>query len=93
MEESADLSSALEQELFVLKKRYMEQRGMNAKLMLEVQALKGNIQVCCRIRPFNDKETDRGDTPAVEFITETEVAVVNNGANDWECYGFDQVSH
>ena len=24
---------------------YLEQRGMNAKLMLEVQALKGNIQV------------------------------------------------
>ena len=41
LEESADLSSALEQQLFVLKKRYMEQRGMNAKLMLEVQALKG----------------------------------------------------
>ena len=78
---------------FTLKKRYMEQRGMNAQLMLEVQALKGNIQVCCRIRPFNGTEKDRGDEAAVEFITETEVGVVNLGVNDWETYGFDQVWH
>ena len=45
--------------------------------MLEIQALKGNIQVCCRIRPFNQTEVDRGDEPAVELITETEVIFSN----------------
>ena len=29
----------------------------------------------------------------MEFITETEVGVVNLGVNDWETYGFDQVWH
>ena len=75
--------------LFDVKKRYIEQRGMNAKLMLEIQSLKGNIQVCCRIRPFNDTEVARGDEPAVELITETEVGVY--ASNAWETYGFDQV--
>ena len=84
--EVADLSAGLEE----LKGRYMEQRFMNAKLMLEIQSLKGNIQVCCRIRPFNKTETDRGDEAAVELITETECAVLTN-SNTWEAYGFDQV--
>ena len=75
--------------VFDLKKRYIEQRGINAKLMLEIQSLKGNIQVCCRIRPFNNTEVDRGDEPAVELITETEVGVYASQA--WETYGFDQV--
>ena len=46
--------------------------------------------VCCRIRPFNKTETDRGDEPAVELISEAECGVYNGGA-DWETYGFDQV--
>jgi len=83
-------NKSFENELFGLKKRYMEQRGINAKLMLEVQGLKGNIQVCCRIRPFNQTETDRGDEAAVELITETEVGVIDKSM-DWETYGFDQV--
>jgi hypothetical protein len=76
--------------LFDHQKRYIEQRGINARLMLEVQSLKGNIQVCCRIRPFNNTEIDRGDEAAVELITETEVGVYTGGAA-WETYGFDQV--
>jgi len=70
---SAKLAKAQGSELVELKARYNSQRLINAKLMLEIQSLKGNIQVCCRIRPFNNTETERGDEPAVELITETEV--------------------
>jgi hypothetical protein len=70
---SAKRVKAQDSELLELKARYNSQRLINAKLMLEIQSLKGNIQVCCRIRPFNKTETDRGDEAAVELITESEV--------------------
>jgi kinesin family protein C2/C3 len=88
---TAKQAKSLANELFDIKKGYMEQRGINSKLMLEVQSLKGNIQVCCRIRPYNKTEIERGDEPAVALITESEIGVLNNGTNDWETYGFDQV--
>ena len=34
-----------------LMRKYDEQRQLNARLLTKMQAVQGNIQVCCRIRP------------------------------------------
>jgi len=91
LDTARDRILVLDKEGFRMKMRYQEQRGINAQLMLEIQALKGNIQVCCRIRPLSDTERGQGDQAAVELVSEKEVAVVNCHTNSWDLFGFDQV--
>uniref|UniRef100_A0A7S2S9V9 Kinesin-like protein n=1 Tax=Rhizochromulina marina TaxID=1034831 RepID=A0A7S2S9V9_9STRA len=74
-----------------LEVKYAEQRQITAKLILEVQALKGNIQVCCRIRPMSSNEVQVEGEPAVEFVTEQQVGLYREADMDWEHFSFDQV--
>ena len=49
--------------------------------------------MCCRIRPLSSNELNKGSEAAVEFLDETEVAVLRAEATpqSWETYSFDQV--
>lgn len=48
-------------------------RRNNAKLLVKMQALQGNIQVCCRTRPPNNNELAANGKVCIEVPDDTEI--------------------
>ncbi|GAA0153082.1 microtubule binding motor protein [Lithospermum erythrorhizon] len=67
--------------------------GENRKLHNELQELKGNIRVYCRIRPFSPKEKDKNST--IEYVGDNgELVVVNpakSGKEGRKMFKFNKV--
>ena len=65
-----------------------EQR-LRRKVYNELEDLKGNIRVFCRVRPLGGFERDRGAKPAVECVDECSVRLVVKGTP--RTFEFDRV--
>lgn len=58
-------------------KKYKKEVAKNKKLYNEIQELKGNIRVYCRVRPLNADEVAHGETFIASFLDEDTVAITN----------------
>ena len=75
----------------MIQRKYNDQRHLNARLLSKMQAVQGNIQVCCRIRPPTSYELMAKTRTVVEPLTESEVGFYNKRPKEWASFGFDQV--
>lgn len=66
-------------------------RSSNSKLLQKVQALRGNIQVMCRIRPPNLREVEAGVKIQVEAMSDTELGIYDKRNHEWKSFIFDRV--
>ena len=92
----------LKSELNVQLDRYDTVRATNAKLLQRLQAVRGNIQVCCRTRPPTDKElaaalvnSSDGNRAVgkicVDVTDENEISCYDRRAELWRSFVFDRV--
>lgn len=70
---------------------YDELKVRNAKLLNKVQALQGNITVCCRTRPPSEDEINRGGKMCVDASNDTDVYVYHASTSEWAGYEVDCV--
>lgn len=71
--------------------RYESMRSHNAQLLQRLQAAKGNIQVCCRLRPMNDMEIANQWRTCVSDVDENELACYERRTGTWKSFYFDRV--
>lgn len=64
----------VKEELILLVSRYESLKLANAKLLYKLLCSRGNLQVCCRIRPRNDQELANGAKTCLEVVDEAEIA-------------------
>ena len=64
----------IKEELALQVSRYESMKLANAKLLYKLLCCRGNLQVCCRIRPRNDQELANGAKTCLEVVDEAEVA-------------------
>jgi len=85
-------SSALPDNVESLRAAYTAQLRTNASLLSRMQKMRGNILVCCRIRPA--LEHDRlglEDTPSVAPLSSEEVSFQNEKTKTVRPFAFDRV--
>mmetsp|Transcript_122994 Transcript_122994/g.241269 ORF Transcript_122994/g.241269 Transcript_122994/m.241269 type:complete len:917 (-) Transcript_122994:212-2962(-) len=63
----------------------------NLSLMSKIQQLRGNIQVCCRVRPPSEAETSEGGQLCVDASDESAVYVYDANTSEWDMYEVDGV--
>jgi len=78
-------------EVRALAKKLSAVRSHNAELLTKILKLKGNIQVCCRIRPMSIDETQQGLHEVAQSLSETEVGCFDERTKSWKSYAFDKV--
>jgi Kinesin motor domain len=100
---ASDDVEKLKSELNVQLDRYDSVRSTNAKLLQKLQAVKGNIQVCCRTRPPSDQELAAaqfghvGGLPStvgkvcVDVSDENEISCFDKRSEVWRSFAFDRV--
>ena len=99
---ASDDIGKLKSELNVQLGRYDIVRATNAKLLQRLQAVRGNIQVCCRTRPPSDKElaaalvnSAEGHGAAgkvcLDVSDENEISCYDRRAELWRSFVFDRV--
>jgi hypothetical protein len=64
----------IKEELAYQVSRYESMKVENAKLLYKLLCCRGNLQVCCRIRPRNDQELANGAKTCLEVVDEAEIA-------------------
>ncbi|CAN0442889.1 unnamed protein product, partial [Discosporangium mesarthrocarpum] len=67
----------LKEELHRLSALHAKEKGTNTTLLAQLRALKGNIEVICRIRPVTTAEKTSGAAIALEALGDGEVGVKN----------------
>ena len=72
-------------------KKMDAQKTHNAQLLQRILQLQGNIQVCARIRPMSDEESQRGFHEVAQSLGETEVGCFDERTQKWKSYAFDKV--
>ena len=82
---------AMRTELLHQLTRYESMRSHNAQLLQRLQAAKGNIQVCCRLRPMNDVEVANQWRTCVSDVDENELACYERRTGTWKSFYFDRV--
>ncbi|CAM9521574.1 unnamed protein product, partial [Laminaria digitata] len=97
--ESGDIG-AVKRELRSLASLYGKEKYTNASLLSKIRALRGNIEVICRIRPPTTDETASGVPMALEALGEGEVGVKTSkdagrpggggGATTWRSFSLDK---
>ncbi|CAN0390439.1 unnamed protein product, partial [Hapterophycus canaliculatus] len=70
---------ALKAELQSVARLYGKERVTNASLLSKIRALRGNIEVMCRIRPPTAEELASGVPMALEALGDGEVGVKTSG--------------
>jgi len=70
---------------------YERELDMRVKLQDQVQSLKGNIRVFCRIRPLLGKELENGETEAVKIIDEMTLRCEDPETGKENTFNFDRV--
>lgn len=81
----------LKEELTRQLSRYESLRKHNAKLLYKLLCSRGNIQVCCRVRPRNQQEFTQGSKVCIEVIDEGEIACFDRRTLSWKSFHFDKV--
>ena len=72
---------------------YRRELKLRRDLFNQIQELKGNIRVFCRVRPLSAAESERNETNVVSYPGESSIRVYTpekDATNDFE---FDQVFH
>ena len=100
---ASDDVEKLKSELNIQLDRYDSVRTTNARLLQKLQAVKGNIQVCCRTRPPTDQEraaaqlSHVGTSPipigkvCVDISDENEISCFDKRSEMWRSFTFDRV--
>jgi len=70
---------------------YERELDMRVKLQDQVQALKGNIRVFCRIRPLISKELEAGETESVKIMDEMNLRCEDPDTGKENSFTFDRV--
>ena len=81
----------IEREVRIMTKKMEAQKTHNAQLLQRILQLQGNIQVCARIRPMSDEESQRGCHEVAQSLGETEVGCFDERTQKWKSYAFDKV--
>ena len=61
--------------------KYETENALRRSLFNQVQELKGNIRVYCRVRPFSSAETEEGVLPGIQFSGDHDDVIVTNPKN------------
>src|SRR4051794_20033507 len=72
-------------------KKYKKEILKNRKLYNEIQELKGNIRVYCRVRPLNAEEVLSGETYATLFTEENNITITNPSGGKKQTFEFEKV--
>eukprot|EP00026_Physarum_polycephalum_P003420 Phypoly_transcript_03431.p1 GENE.Phypoly_transcript_03431~~Phypoly_transcript_03431.p1 ORF type:complete len:769 (+),score=259.97 Phypoly_transcript_03431:195-2309(+) len=72
-------------------KKYKKEVVKNRKLYNEIQELKGNIRVYCRVRPLSNDELARNDDNVVSFPEENVMLVNNPQTNQKKSFEFEKI--
>jgi len=70
---------------------YERELDLRVKLQDQVQALKGNIRVFCRIRPLLGKELESGEIEAVQAADEMTIKCIDPDTERETTFNFDRV--
>ena len=81
----------IESQVRIMAKKMTAQKTHNAQLLQRILQLQGNIQVCARIRPMSDEESQRGCHEVAQSLGETEVGCFDERTQKWKSYAFDKV--
>jgi hypothetical protein len=68
---------------------YKKEVQKNKSLFNEIQDLKGNMRVYCRVRPLTSDESTSGEIYSTAFPEEDAVSVLNNGVK--KLFEFEKV--
>ena len=68
-------------------------RRSNARLLQKIQAVTGNIQVCCRTRPMSDLEATNHEKMCIDVIDDCELVCFDRRADQWRSFVFDRAFH
>jgi len=74
-------------------KKYRKEVTKNRLLYNQMQELKGNIRVYCRVRPLNPEEVSRNDDFVVSFLEEGMMLVNNPQTNQKKSFEFEKIYH
>lgn len=72
-------------------KKYKKEVVKNKKLYNEIQDLRGNIRVYCRVRPLSDAEITNGETYATTFPEEDTILINNSTTGKKQSFQFEKV--
>jgi len=93
LQQSLNEGGGLPKDVVHLRQAYAAQLKANASLLSRMQKLKGNILVCCRIRPLLSTERqDASDGSAVEALSSEELSFCAHKVNEVpRPFAFDRV--
>ena len=63
----------------------------NIQLLHKIQAVRGNIVVCCRTRPPNDSELLQNGKVIIDSSDDTELLCYDHRSDSWKSFVFDRV--
>ncbi|CAM9662521.1 unnamed protein product [Chrysoparadoxa australica] len=81
----------LREALRALSECHNSERAANLKLLNKLQAVKGNIEVVCRVRPPTAAELEANAATAVEVLGEGELGLLDRRTNQWRSFTLDRV--
>lgn len=70
---------------------YDELKLKNLKLLGKIQNLHSSIQVCCRVRPPSETESNAGGKLCVDASDETNVYIYDAATAEWVLFELDAV--
>jgi len=88
--ESLVASSSLPVDVVRLRAAYTAQLQTNASLLARMQKLRGNILVCCRVRPMLEHD-GRSSESAIEVLSSEEISFQNDKLNTPRPFAYDRV--
>lgn len=79
------------EEVQELKKKYGREVALRRKYWNQIQELRGNIRVFCRVRPILKKEIEHGHRKAITFPGDGNLEIHNEDRNSHQSFSFDEV--
>ncbi len=74
-----------------LTKKYKKEVAKNKKLYNDLQDLRGNIRVYCRVRPLSNEEIQAGEALSTMFPEEDSISILNSTTGKRQMFEFEHV--
>lgn len=74
-----------------IRDKYMKEMKIRKQLFNQIQELKGNIRVYCRVRPMNDREKASEGDECITFPSTDELSIVNVEKKTSHVFEFEKV--